>query len=190
MQRNLNGTLLALILVAATSAPALARGNDLVVKSGFGDEVTIKHGLFGRKTTTVKDRMGNGYSSKGGLFGSKESSVSVIGNNLTRKKGWFGRSEVQGSTILGDKVSTKKGLFGRRTTTVDVSGTSSAVKGLWDKHGQKLLGNTPKPSINNNSGPGAGSSGNGFLGSGSTDSGLANPADYSGNSSGGNGASY
>lgn len=185
MQRNFNGALLALMMVAVTSAPALARGNDLVIKSGFGDEVLIKNGFFGRKSTVVKDRMGNGFTTRGGMFGSGQSSVNVMGNNLTRKKGWFGQSEIKGGTILGDKVSTKKGLFGRRTTTVDVSGTSSVVKNLWNQHAPKLLGTNPKPGVNNSPNLGANAPSTGSL-----DSGLTDANDYRSNSSGGNGSSF
>jgi hypothetical protein len=142
MRRNFNGAMLALLLAAVTTAPALARGNDLVIKDGMGEQIEIRNGFFGRKTTVVKDRLGNGYSTKTGLFGSKDTNVSVMGNNLTRKKGIFGSTEVQGNTIFGDKVTTKKGLFGRRTTEVDVSGTSNVLKGLWSKFGPELMGKT------------------------------------------------
>jgi hypothetical protein len=143
MRRNFNGALLALVVTAVAAAPALARGNNLVIQDGQGEQVTIKNGFFGRKTTVVKDRLGNGYASSTGLFGTKETQGSVLGNTFERKKGLFGGSTVAGSTIFGDKVTTKKGIFGRRTTTVDVSGTSNVLKSLWDKHGAQLMGKVP-----------------------------------------------
>jgi hypothetical protein len=140
MRRNFNGALVALVVVAVSSVPALARGNDLVIKTGQGEELSIRNGFFGRKTTVVKDRLGNGYATKTGLFGSKEQQVNILGNTIERKKGWFGGSNVQGSTIFGDRVSTKRGIFGRRTTEVDVSGTANLVKSLWQKHGPSITG--------------------------------------------------
>lgn len=149
MRRKVNGAMLALTLAAITTAPALARGNDLVIKDGFGEQVVVKHGWFGKKTVTVKDRLGDGYTTNKGLFGTKEQSVNILGNGFTRKKGLFGGSQINGSTILGDKITTKKGIFGRRTTEVDVSGASQAIKALWDKHGSQLLGKTtPAPILN------------------------------------------
>lgn len=143
MRRNFNGAVLALVMSALAAAPAMARGNDLIIKDGMGEEVTVKHGFFGRGTTIVKDRLGNGYASNTGLFGTKEQQVQVLGNSLERKKGLFGGTSVQGSTIFGDQIKTKKGIFGRRTTTVDVSGTSNVLKALWQKHGPELMGKTP-----------------------------------------------
>jgi hypothetical protein len=143
MRRNFNGAMLALVMSAVTIAPALARGNDLVIKDGLGEEVTMKHGFFGRGTTVVKDRLGNGYATSTGLFGTKEQQVKVLGNSFERKKGLFGGTTVQGGTIFGDKVSTKKGIFGRRTTTVDVSGTTGVLKTLWQQHGPQLMGKVP-----------------------------------------------
>lgn len=143
IRKNINGVILATIVLAAVAAPVLARGNDLVVKDGFGDQVGVKHGFFGHKTVVVKDRLGDGYGTKSGFFGTKETDVNVLGNSYKRQRGWFGGSTVSGSTILGDKVSTKKGIFGRRTTTIDASGTSSVLQGLWQKNKSKILGTNP-----------------------------------------------
>lgn len=140
MRRKFNIAILSLMMAATTMAPALARGNDVVIKNGFGEEVQIKNGFFGRKTTIVKDRLGDGYSTKKGLFGTKEQQVNVLGNSFSRKKGLLGGSDVKGSSIFGDKVETKRGIFGRRTTTIDASGVSSVVKNLWDKNKGSLMG--------------------------------------------------
>jgi hypothetical protein len=145
MRRNFNGALLAILATATTAAPVLARGNDLVIKDGFGEQVTVKHGFFGRKTTVVKDRLGDGYATKTGLFGSKEQDVNVLGNSFQRKKGLLGSTEISGGTIFGDKVQTKKGIFGRRTTYVDASGSATAIKALWDANKGKILGTTANP---------------------------------------------
>jgi hypothetical protein len=150
MQRNLNGALLALVLAVSTVAPSLARGNDFIIKDGFGEEVQVRNGFFGRKTKVVKDRLGNGYASKSGLFGTKEQDVNVLGNSFQRKKGILGGSDISGSTIFGDKVQTKKGIFGRRTTTIDASGISSVARGLWNKNKDCIMGTTPHPPVNNN----------------------------------------
>jgi hypothetical protein len=153
MQTKLTGALLALAVAAITVAPALARGNDFVIKDGFGEEIQIRNGFFGRKTKVVKDRLGNGYSSKTGLFGTREQDVNILGNTVKRKKGLFGGSDIQGSTIFGDKVTTKKGIFGRRTTTIDASGISSVARNLWTKNKDSILGkpSTAQPNSTNNS---------------------------------------
>lgn len=131
-------------LLASQFAPALARGNDLTIKSGFGEELTIENGFFGRKKRKVKDRMGNSVEHDTGLFGTKQTSVNALGNSFSRKKGLFGGSQIEGSTILGDKVTTKKGLFGRRKTTVDLSGVSGAIQGLVrSQSAPKAPGNLP-----------------------------------------------
>jgi hypothetical protein len=145
MQRNLNSAVLAAIIAATTMAPAFARGNDLVIKDGFGEEVQIKNGFFGHKTKIVKDRLGNGFATKNGIFGSKEQDVNVLGNSFQRKKGIFGSSDVKGASIFGDKIETKKGFFGRRTTTIDASGISSVARTLWTKNKDSILGKSSAP---------------------------------------------
>jgi hypothetical protein len=110
----------------------MARGNDIIFKTGKGEEVTIKNGFFGGKKKVVKDRFGNKYESKKGWFGTRETDASVLGNSFQRKKGILGGSDISGSTIFGDTIRTKKGIFGRRTTEVDVSGITGLVEGFID----------------------------------------------------------
>lgn len=124
---------LAVLLGVASTTPALARGNDLVLKTGKGEELVIKNGFFGGKEKVVKDRFGNKYESKKGWFGTKKTDATVLGNSYQSKKGLFGGTDVQASTILGDSVRTKKGIFGRRTTEVDVSGVTGLVEGFINK---------------------------------------------------------
>lgn len=140
MQRYFNGALVAMTVTAVSMAPALARGNDLIIKDGFGEEVTVKHGFFGHDTKIVKDRLGDGYAQKKGWFGAKEQDVNMLGNSFSRKTGILGGTDLKGTTIFGDKVQTKKGVFGRRTTTIDVSGGASAIKALWDQNKDKIMG--------------------------------------------------
>lgn len=118
------------VICSMLSGSAWARGNDWTIKDGKGEELSIKHGWFGRKQVKVQDRLGNKLENKKGLWGSKETQVDLLGNQIKRKKGIFGGSQIEGSSILGDKITTKKGLFGRRQTTVDVSGVSSAIGSL------------------------------------------------------------
>jgi hypothetical protein len=121
----------ATILSLSCSLSGLARGNDLTVTTGHGEEIQIKNGFFGRRNVEIKDRLGDKYVQKKGFFGSKETSVNLFGNQIQKKKGWFGGSDISGQDILGDKVTTKKGIFGRRTTTVDVSGAASLIQNLF-----------------------------------------------------------
>jgi len=149
MTKNiLNATALTVLVTALSIVPALARGNDLTIKDGFGEEIQVQNGFFGHKTKVVKDRLGDGYAQKTGWFGSKEQDVNVLGNQLKRKKGVFGGEDISGSTIFGDNVTTKKGIFGRRKTTVDVSGSAAALQSLFKKNGgsdvlSNLLHRTP-----------------------------------------------
>jgi len=117
-------------LLIGLNTASFAWGNNLTIKDGFGEEVTVRHGLFGSKQRVIKDRLGDGVAQKTGLFGTRETQVNLLGNQFRKKKGLFGGSEIDGSTIFGDKVTTKKGWFGRRTTTVDVSGMSAVIHDL------------------------------------------------------------
>ncbi len=133
---------LALFVGTVSATPAvLARGNDLIIKTGKGEEINIQNGFFGTKKKVVKDRFGDKYESKKGWFGSKEQQASVLGNSFSRKKGILGGTEIQGSTILGDSIKTKKGIFGRRTTEIDASGVTNLVQGFMGKakNGQSPL---------------------------------------------------
>ncbi len=133
---------LALFVGTVSTTPAvLARGNDLIIKTGKGEEINIQNGFFGTKKKVVKDRFGDKYESKKGWFGSKEQQASVLGNSFSRKKGILGGTEIQGSTILGDSIKTKKGIFGRRTTEIDASGVTNLVQGFMGKakNGQSPL---------------------------------------------------
>lgn len=129
---------LALVLAIASSycsPTAYAQGNDLTIKTGGGEELSIKNGLFGGKQKVVKDRFGDKYESKKGLFGTRQSKVSVLGNNVETKKGLLGGTEVQATSVFGDKVTSKKGWFGlgRRQTTVELGGVSSMIGHLFKR---------------------------------------------------------
>lgn len=114
-----------LVLVLSLSTRlALAKGNDWHIKTGFGEELTVKNRSFGRKDVEIKDRLGDHYVHNQGWFGTGETDVNILGNHFQKKKRLFGGSDIQASSILGDTVVSKKGLTGRRTTTVDLSGIS------------------------------------------------------------------
>lgn len=106
---------------------AQAQVSNWNIKTGFGDEITIKNGIFGNKTKVVKDRLGNKYESKKGILGNTETGVSLLGNSYSKKKGLFGTKETEVTSILGDSIKTKKGWFGRRSTTIDASGVSNLI---------------------------------------------------------------
>lgn len=164
---------LALFIGAVATTPAcLARGNDLIIKTGKGEEISIQNGFFGSKKKVVKDRFGDKYESKKGWFGSKQQEATVLGNSFSRKKGILGGTEIQGSTILGDSIKTKKGIFGRRTTEIDASGVTNLVQGFFGK-----ANNSQSPLAGLGAGLGFGKSGStgGGMGSGSIAPGVANP---------------
>lgn len=124
----------AAVMSVATAASALAKGiGDLEIKTGSGEEFTIKNGWFGKKTTTAKDRLGNKIEYNKGWFGNKGASVSVLGNSFEKKNGLFGSGDIEAHTILGDTVKSKKGWFGRRKTTVDLSGVGGVVNTFFNK---------------------------------------------------------
>jgi hypothetical protein len=131
MSRVCAQLLVCLGILAGSLTPASA--DQLVIKDGFGEELSVNDRWFGRKDTVIKDRLGNKLVRKKGWFGSRQTEVNLLGNQFKKKKGWFGRSDIEASTVLGDKISTKKGLFGNRTTTVDVSGVASAIRTLFAK---------------------------------------------------------
>lgn len=101
-------------------------------KTGKGESVLVKKGLFGTKTVRLKDRLGNGYESDNSFLGSKKNTVSVFGNGVSVEKNIFGRNSIQASTILGDKIETKRSWFGLgpRRTSIDVSGVTSLAEKL------------------------------------------------------------
>lgn len=129
-----------LAVLGYASCPGYAWGDNFTIKTGFGDEITVKKGVLGRAEKVVTDRLGDKYVQKKGMFGGTTTEVNLLGNKLKKTKGWFGGSTIEGSTILGDTVTTKKGWFGRKTTTVDVSGVTSLVQSLLSKSKQ------PEPS--------------------------------------------
>jgi hypothetical protein len=121
-------------LIAVQALPALAwRGNDFAITDGAGEQLQIKHSLFGRNKTVVKDRLGDGFATQTGFFGTKTSEVGILGNRLQSHKGLLGNSETDASTLLGDRLVTKKGIFGRRKTAVDLSGTTHLVQSFFNK---------------------------------------------------------
>lgn len=135
--------LLSLIFVS----PALARGNDWTITDGMGEEIQVRNGFFGKKSTLVKDRMGNGFKKDKGILGGTSTEASVLGNGFKKKTGIFGGSDISGSTIFGDSVQTKKGIFGRRKTTVDLSGSSKLIQSFFGPRqpARQLQPVTPSP---------------------------------------------
>lgn len=119
---------------SAVMAYHLAGNTD--IRTGFGDEIVVHHGLFGTKETLVKDRLGDGYIKKHGVLGTSESGFNLLGNSYVKKKGLIGGTEVEASSIFGDRMESKKSFFGlgRRQTNVDLSGVGSMVQGIFANH--------------------------------------------------------
>jgi|GEM_PF-3461633 len=114
--------------VTTQAAMAYDPGN-ITIKSGSGEELTYKKGMFGSKQVTVKDRIGNKYEKKKGMFGGRSKEVSLLGNQYTSKHGLLG-DKAQGRSFFGDTVTVKKGKWGRQSTEVDLSGVMGVVKGI------------------------------------------------------------
>ncbi len=114
--------------IVPNPATAFDPGN-LTIKSGSGEEITYKKGMFGKKQVLVKDRIGNKYEKKKGMLGGRSKEVSVLGNQYKSSHSVLG-DKAEGRSFFGDTVTVKKGMFGRRSTEVDLSGISGVVKGL------------------------------------------------------------
>ncbi len=122
-------TLAISIAVASPSAFAL---DTWEFKTGKGESVMVKKGLFGTKTVKLQDRLGNGYESDKSFFGKKKNAVSILGNGVSVEKNIFGRNSIKGSSLLGDRIETKRSWFGLgpRHTSVDISGVSALAEKL------------------------------------------------------------
>lgn len=149
---------LSLVLVVGAVASQSAQAFDLTswgstsLKTGSGDEITIKNGLFGNKTRVVKDRLGDKYVSKRGLLGNTDNEIGILGNSYSKKKGIFGTKETEVTTLFGDSLKTKKNIFGYRSTQINAGGisslVSSAIQGMRTKpmvplHDPNLGANPP-----------------------------------------------
>lgn len=121
-----------LVVLGLSLAPAAHAGiidsSNVSIKTGFGDEITIKKGIFGNKKKVVKDRLGDKYEVSNGIFGNTNTEINLLGNSYSKKKGILGTRETEMKSLLGDSFKTKKSwLLGRRTTTIDASGVTGLV---------------------------------------------------------------
>ncbi len=115
---------MAVIVTLATNSPALAKWGKVTVTDNNGEEMVVKHGLFGKKTY-VKDRFGDGFQNKKSIFGlTKDTQVSALGNDVHVHKGLFGFGKTEGKDMFGDKISSNKNPF-YRNTKVDLSGANN-----------------------------------------------------------------
>jgi hypothetical protein len=116
------------------SQEARAGWGKLTLSTGGGEEVEIKHGLFGHKTM-AKDRLGDAFESSHSIFGTKTKEIAVLGNGIRYHKGILGLSDAEAHTMLGDSATSHKGfLF--RTTNVNLGGINSLF-------GHYVRGNAP-----------------------------------------------
>src|SRR2546430_148175 len=83
---------ISIISLVATSTAALAKRDSLDVQTGFGEELVVKHGLFGTKTTAVKDRLGDSYVNREGIF-SQDKGANVFGNGYSKHHGLIGGTQ-------------------------------------------------------------------------------------------------
>lgn len=122
------------ISVVATSPCAFAL-DTWEFKTGKGESVVVKKGIFGTKTIRLQDRLGNGYESDKSFLGKKKNAVSILGNGVSVEKNIFGRSSIKGSSLFGDKIETKRSWFGLgpRRSSVDISGVTGLAEKLLTK---------------------------------------------------------
>lgn len=113
-----------LIILLSLGLPALAKWGTFTMTDDNGDQVIVKHGLFGKKTI-VKDRYGDGFANSKSIFGlTKDTQVGVLGNEVHAHKGLFGFGKTEGHDVLGDTVSSKNNPL-YRNTNVNLSGANS-----------------------------------------------------------------
>ena len=143
MNRTLSTIVILGILGANSTSAVFARGNDWTIKTGQGEEVTVKNGWFGKKTRVAKDRFGDKIEKNTGILGNQSSEVNLLGNSYRKEKGFLGGSEVEARTMLGDSIKTEKGIFGRRKTTIDASGVTGLVSAFIGAKMKK-----PSPPVN------------------------------------------
>jgi hypothetical protein len=117
---------LILFMLLLSNQRALAKWGTTTVTDDNGEQVVVKHGLFGKKTI-VKDRFGDGVANSKSIFGlTKDTQVNVLGNDVRVHKGLFGFSKTEGHDILGDSVSSKKNLL-YHNTNVNLSGVNNLL---------------------------------------------------------------
>lgn len=116
------------ILLLEQGLPAFAHWGKFTITDNNGEEVVVKHGLFGKKTV-VEDRWGDGFAHSRSIFGlTKDTKVSALGNDVHVHKGLFGFGKTEGQDMLGDTFTSHKNLL-YRNTNVNLSG----VNGLMSK---------------------------------------------------------
>lgn len=152
MVRKISSVVALLVTSFVSAIPASFALDTWEFKTGKGESVLVKKGLFGTKTVKLKDRMGNGYESDNGFWGSKKNSVSFLGNGVTIEKNVLGRNSIQASSILGDKIETKRSWFGLgpRRTYIDASGVTNLAEQLLKK--QTSSQNSATPTVSRDSG--------------------------------------
>ncbi len=126
-------TFFAFLFTFSLLLPAAGAADNWSITDGMGEELEVKHSLFGKKVKSAKDRYGNSFKSEDGLLSSGRTSLTLLGNRLEKKNGLLSGSKLEASTIFGDKVKSKKGLFGRRKTELDLSGSAALISSFFGK---------------------------------------------------------
>jgi hypothetical protein len=146
----------ALALLSPMASADVPRSLD--IKSGFGEELYVKHGLLGTKDTEMKDRLGDSFKDKHGIL-SSDHDLNVLGNSYSKHHGLLSGNSVEMRSILGDRIESKKTFFGLgpRKTTVDLSGVSSIVQQIAGKNLASMRMTMPGMGTGMGIGPGVGS---------------------------------
>lgn len=88
MKSKLATILAAAAVLGSTGSAAVAYNlaGNTDIRTGFGDEIVVHHGLFGTKETLAKDRLGDGYISKHGPLGTSEKRLQSARQHLCQKE--------------------------------------------------------------------------------------------------------
>jgi hypothetical protein len=125
LYRYLSVGLLAL-LVMAPSALAQQRGNIIIKGPGFNME--RKQGWFGTQQNVYSDMFGNNITQKQGLFGRRSTEGQFMGAKMERD--WRGtRIKDPGGNVI---MQRRRGWFGREDTTIDANGLFQRMKGVFN----------------------------------------------------------
>ena len=143
MKRLSIGAACLLFMIFFNIMPSMAKWGTFTMTDDQGDEVKVKHSLFGKKTV-VKDRNGNGFEHSRSIFGlTKDTKVGALGNDMHVHKGLFGFGKTEANDMLGDTVKSKKNLL-FRNTNVDMNGANSFLTKMFSKPNQAKP-NIPSP---------------------------------------------
>jgi hypothetical protein len=115
----------ATVLAWPAASWAQQRGN--VVIKGPGFSLERRNGWFGTQQNVYSDIFGNRISQKQGLFGRRTEEGQVLGTNIQRNGRTTSLKDPNGNVI----IQRKRGWFGGEDTTINTDGVLQKMKGVF-----------------------------------------------------------